>query len=198
MNERGDTTLFVCSVMLVLTGLVVLCAAELKRNFNLLERRTHLMLCVKETKGELHGFIKIMGQTNWALKNITKIQIISLFIPGLQAIAGNANNVKRAIKVYQKLQLLLYLKKMAELKQKSCPIDPKLLLSPFQLNLLDFKRGLSGVALIRSNEWTYYFLHKPYVLGLTVHAQGFESMRPQIRYTVKESAVTSYFLSSFP
>ena len=156
------------------------------------------MLCMKETKGEVHQYLKFMGRTNWALKNVTKAQLVALFIPGFQVAAVKADKLKKIIQTIQNAHLILYYKKLTELKTKSCPLDPRLFMTPFHVTLAGYKRGLKGTATLRSNEWTYYFLQKPYALGLTINVRGYEDIRPSIKYTIKESAVTSSFLSSFP
>ena len=70
MNQKGEVTLITTLLMFILLGIVLLSSLELKSSFRKLQRRTELFLCVKETKGEINLFLKFMGRTNWAIKNM--------------------------------------------------------------------------------------------------------------------------------
>ncbi len=197
MNEKGDSTLFCVLLLLALSGLVILCSLELHKSYRLLEKRTEILLCMKETKGEFQRYFAFMGRTNWAIKNIRKAQLIAFLIPGLQAAALNADKIKKIIIHAQDLSLLAYFNKLNELKNKGCPLDPRMLLTPFELEVRGYKRDLQSAAILRNEEWTYLFLHLPYGFSLTIEASQYESLGPKIDYLFKESEVTSSFLSSF-
>jgi hypothetical protein len=186
MNQRGEATLLCVFVLIALSGLVTLCGLRLQHSFSNMKKRTELFLCVKETKGELHRYLKFMGRTNWALKNTTRAQLVALFIPGLQGAAVNADKIKRIIKAAQSAGLIFYYKKLNELKGKGCTLDPRMALTPFELSGKGYKRGLDDRALIRSEKWTYIYLSKPYLLTLEVQAAGMEAINPRIRYIAEE------------
>ncbi len=186
MNQRGEATLLCVLILVVLSGLVTLCGLRLQHSFSILKKRTELFLCVKETKGELHSYMKFMGRTNWVLINTTRAQLVALFIPGLQGAAVNADKLKRIVKAAQNTSLVLYYKKLAELKSRGCPLDPRMVLTPFEVSGKGYKRGLDDRALIRSEKWTYIFLSKPYLLTLEIQSRGYEAINPRIKYIAEE------------
>lgn len=192
MNQKGEITLMSCFLIMALTSLVLLCALELRKSYRLLERRTHLFLCVKETKGEFHSFMKFMGRANWAIKNINRASLIMIFIPGLQKVALDAQKAKKYIQYVQNGKIVSYLKTLKDLKGKQCPLDPRMFLTPFKV-----KRDPYGALVLREKEWTYYFLSKPYFLGLKVSADRWERVQPKINYRTEEKAARlSSLLSS--
>jgi hypothetical protein len=197
MNQRGDSTLFCILLLLALSSLVILCSLELKRSFSLLEKRAHILLCVKETKGEINRYLKFMGRTNWAIENINRARLIMMLIPGLQGAALSGDKLKDALIHLQDASLILYFKTINDLKKRSCPIDPRMLLTPFEIELKGYKRDLEGAAKLRKKEWSYYFLHLPYAVSLEVTASSYKRIKPKIKYQFKESEVTSSLLSSF-
>jgi hypothetical protein len=182
MNQRGETTLLSCFLLFTLMSIVLLCALELSKSFRQTERRSHLFLCVKEIKGEHHHFLKFMGRTNWGIKNINRTSLIMLFIPGLQGVASNAQKAKKYLQHTQELRLISYLKTLSKLKARSCPMDPRMLITPFKL-----KRNTDGALRLKEEKWTYYYFSKPYLISLKVDATGFESIRPTITYLSEES-----------
>lgn len=197
MNEKGEVTIFCVLILVALSGLLTLTGLELQRSFRLLQNRTELFLCVKETKGEFNNYMKFMGRTNWLLKNTSRAQLVMFLIPGLQGAAMNADRLKRVVKHIQNATLVVYTKKMIDLKNKGCPLDPQMLLTPFELSLKGYKRGIDDTAILRKKEWTYYFLKKPYLLTLKINAQGFERIHPEIKYKAMEKgAMLSSLLSS--
>ena len=197
MNQRGEVSLLCVLVIFTCASLVMLSALELKKNYRLLEKRTELYLCAKETKGEIHEFMTFMGRTNWGIKNLNRASLIMIFIPGMQGAAMDAQKVKKYLKYAQNLRLVSYLKTMKSLKGKSCPLDPQLFLTPFHLGTEVFDRDSEGAAQLRKNEWTYYFLSKPYLLTLTIKGTSFERVNPKITYISEEKgAKLSSLLSS--
>lgn len=197
MNQRGDSTLFCILLLFALSSLVILSSLELKRSYSLLKKRAHILLCVKETKGELHEYLKFMGRTNWAIENINRFSLITIFIPGLQGASLSGDKLKKALMHLQDAHLLLYFKTINELKERGCPIDPRQLLTPFELGIKGHKRDLEGAAKLRKKKWDYYFLELPYAIKLEVTGTNYKRVSPQIKYHFKESEVTSSFLSSY-
>lgn len=186
MNQKGEVTLMSVLIVLGLMGLVLLCGLELRKNFKLLEKRTKLYLCVKETKGEHHEFLEFMGRTNWGIKNINRLALIMLFIPGLQGVAANADRAKEVLKSLQTLRLISYLKTLSSLRNKGCPLDPRMFMTPYKLGGSIFQRDVEGAAILKEKEWTYYYFSKPYLLNLKVNARGLEATKPRIEYLAEE------------
>lgn len=199
MNEKGEVTLLGIFILVTLTGVLILCQLELRNSFRLLQKRTNLFLCVKETKGELNEYLKFMGQTNWAIKNINKAKLVMLVIPGLQGASFNTEKARKLIMHLQNLRLVSYLKTLSSLKSKGCPIDPIMPITPFKISLTSYQRDMHGAAILRKEEWTYYYSHGPYVLTLKTNTQGYLNLSPKIKFQTKELEVKSRLtsLSSF-
>ena len=197
MNQRGDVTLLSCLCLFAMMCLVLLCSLELRKSYRLMEKRTKLFLCVKETKGEHHNFMKFMGQTNWGIKNINRASLIMFVIPGLQGAATNARRAKKYLEYSQEVRLVAYLTTLASLKRKGCPVDPRMFKTPFALGSRLLKRDGEGVAILKEEKWTYYYFSKPYFLSLEVNASGYQSVKPIIQYVAEEKMGTlSSLLSS--
>lgn len=193
MNQKGEITLFSCLLILTLSGLVLLCTLELQKSFGLLQKRTQLFLCVKETKGEFHHFMKFMGRTNWAIKNINRASLIMAFIPGLQKAALDAQKAKKYLQYIQNARVVSYLKTLKDLSGKSCPLDPRMFITPFKIG----KRDENGATILREEKWTYYYFSKPYLLSLKINAKNWERINPKIKYQAQEKAAKlSSLLSS--
>lgn len=188
MNQKGEATLISCLFILALTSIVLLAALELKKSFRLLEKRTHLFLCTKETKGELHEFMKFMGRTNWGIKNLNRASIIMIFIPGTQGLALDAQKLKKYLQYVQNARVISYLKTLNELRKKECPLDPRMFITPFELSASALKRDATGAIKLREKKWTYGYFSKPYFLTIKVEASGWERPQPKIRYTSEEKA----------
>lgn len=197
MKERGEATLFGILALVVLSGVLLLCSLELAKSFQLLQKRTHLFLCVKETKGELNNYLRLMGRTNWAIKNINLAKWVMIFIPGMQGVAMNADKMKEVLIQYQNISLPLYLHKLHQIKKNKCTLDPRMYMTPYELGGMGYKRGISGSAKLRKMKWTYYYLNLPYALSMEIDALNQEQLAPKIKYKTTESGVKSFSLSSF-
>lgn len=197
-NQKGEAVLFCALILIALSGLLTLCGLSLQHHFSLMKKRTHLFLCTKGTKGELNLYLKSIGRLNWLLKNTSKAQAVAIFYPPLWAVVGNAEKLKRLAKVLQAAELARYETQITRLKARGCPIDPQLILTPYQLGTdLGFQRSSGGAAIKRKQEWSYYFLEKPYVLTLKVNTTKNESIKPKILYeTTEKGAILSSLLSS--
>jgi hypothetical protein len=198
MNQKGEGILFCLFILVVLSGLLTLCGLELERSFRLLQKRTHLFLCVKETKLEIYHYLKLNGRTNWALNHLAEAQLVAMFIPGLQGMALNAEKLKKALKTIQNVTLATYLNKMTKLKMKGCPIDHRMVITPFILTLTGYQRGAQGQIKLRRQKWTYSFVKPPYQLQLAINAESWESPHPVIRFQAKETGVILSSLSYSP
>jgi hypothetical protein len=199
MKERGEITLTAIFCLILLTSLLALTILKLEHSFDLLQRRTHLFLCAKETSGEMKRYLTFMGRTNWGIKNAQRASLIMVFIPGLQGGAAQADKVKKILIHTQELSLIAYLKKLNDLKKKGCPLDPRILITPFELAGFGYKRDLNERAKLREKEWTYYLLKKPYLLELSFNTAGMERINPKIKMNAKEKGAkfSSLFFSPY-
>ena len=198
MNQRGEMNLVFVLLVAGLSSLLILCAMNLHRSFRLLEKRTELFLCVKETEGEMVRYMKFMGRTNWALKNIRRAQAIMVFIPGLQGVALDAEKLRDAIILVQDASLIPYMKKLSELKLRGCPLDPRLLKTPFQLGPRGYLRGFSKQAKLRNGKWTYHYISLPYSISVEWNAAAYEAVRPLlIRNSSEKTAKLSSIFASY-
>jgi hypothetical protein len=193
MNQKGEAILFFVLVLVLISGLLTLCGLELQHSFSLLQKRTSLFTCVKETKGEIHRYLKFMGRTNWALKNTSSAQLITVFIPGLQGAALSAEKVKKAIKQLQTGALLNYYVQLQRLKIKGCPLDPRMLQSPFTIKAMKYQRDTSERTILRSSSWTYLYSSGPYLLTLKINAEKYNAMNPQIYFEAREKVARLSF-----
>jgi hypothetical protein len=196
MNQRGEITIASCLLILAFSSLVILSALELKRSFRQLEKRTKLFLCAKETKGELHVFMKFMGRTNWAIRNTNRASLIMVFIPGLQGAAMDAQKLKKALQYAQEARLVSFLKTLRDLKGRGCPLDPRMFITPFELGSRLLARDNEGAANLRKKTWTYYFLLKPYALAIETRSDDWEAVQPRITYLTSEKGAMLSSLSS--
>ncbi len=195
MNQKGEVSLMGILVLVVLTGIVMLGALELEHSYRKLQHRTQLFLCTKEAKEELALYLRFMGKTNWAIKNTHRAGMIMIFIPGLQGASMNAEKIKRIIIKLQNLKLASYLKTLRNLTQKSCALDPRMFITPFNLGPLGYQRTSEGVALLRKNQWSYLFHEPPYALSLKIQLLTLESLKPKIQFITEERGGKLSFLS---
>jgi hypothetical protein len=191
MNQRGEVGILFAAGLTAMTGLTLLLALELQRDFNLIKKRTHLFLCTKQTKGELVQYLEFMGRTNWALQNINRVQIIAAFIPGLQGAALSSEKAKKLIQRLQDARYLQYKSSVLGLSNKKCPLDPKLIQGPFEMMTLMLKRNSQGLVILRSSSWSHVFYVPPYLIKLNFKAQDWESLRPVIGVSYQESKGSS-------
>ena len=198
MNQRGEMNLVLVLIVVALTSVMILCALRLQRSFSLMQKRTELFLCVKETEGELVRYMKFMGRTNWALKNIQKAQLIAVFFPPLLPLVGSAEKLRKALKLLQDVSLIPFVKKLSELKSRGCPLDPRLFKTPFELGLTGYQRGSYGRAKIRNEKWTYYYVSYPYTITVEWNAGAYEAVWPVLtRNSSEKTAKLSSILSSY-
>lgn len=199
MKERGEITLTAIFCLLLLSSLLVLTTLKLEHSFKLMTSRSKLFLCAKETRGEMERYLIFMGRTNWGIKNAKRASLIMAFIPGLQGGALQADKVKKILMSAQNVTRVAYLKKLNELREKGCPIDPRLLITPFEMSLTDYVRDINDRAKIRERKWSYYLLKKPYLLELSFDATRYERINPRIKVIASEKGAkfSSLFFSPY-
>lgn len=158
-----------------------------------MEKRTALFLCTKEVKGEFNLYMKFMGRTNWAIKNLKRASLVMMFIPGLQGAAANAEKTKEYLKYSQTLRQVSYMKTLANIARKNCPLDPRMYKSPFKLS-----RDKNDALQLAEEKWTYIYFLRPYALTIKIDAQNFESIHPQMKYLIEEKLERSSFPLRLP
>ncbi len=191
MNQKGDTTMFSIFFLMTISGLLILGTLELQRNLELLKRRSKLFLCTKIAKSELDKHLRYLSRTNWALKNISRANLLAIFIPGFQGASLSSSRLKKLIKTYQHLELLRYLNKLREMGIKGCSVDPKMFKTPFEINLSGYKRNIDETIKQREEKWEYQFVHSPFQLNLKIHSPKSVNLKPQINYSVEERPAMS-------
>ena len=189
MNERGEITLLSCLLILGLTGIVFLSTLELQRSFSQLKARTTLLLCTKETKGELNEFLIFMGRTNWGIQNLQRAKWIALIFPGAKLASQSAEKLKKFLQSSQEARLIYHLKILRNLQLKGCPLPLMLLKTPFETNGPILKRNQNGSVKLRSLKWNYHFFVRPYEIHLSVLAREWEKISPQVEYVVEDKPV---------
>lgn len=194
MNQRGEVTLISCFLLLIVTSILILGSLELTRSFRLLEKRSRLLLCVKETKGEMNDFLVFMGRTNWGVKNVNRLGLIMLFIPGLQGGAVKAQKAKKYLQYIQEARVTSYLVTLSKLKKRGCPLDPRMMLTPLMLGDRLLKRDAEGAAILREPTWNYLYLLRPYLIEIKISAGQWERPVPKLSYEASEKRVMSSFL----
>ncbi len=180
MNQKGEATLFCAMGLLCLVGLFLLAHLSLRKTYRQMQIRTSLFLCVKESKGEIKNYLTFMGQTNWGIKNLNRVSWIAAVIPGLQGVASSAENAKRFLIFTQEMKYVSYMQKWASLKSKGCPLDLRVVTTPYTRNLLSYSRDSEDAAVLKEPKWSYLFIKKPYALGLSFKAEGLEQITPQV------------------
>ena len=198
MNQKGEVTLLSIMLLIGMMSILTLQALKLRQSMRLLQKRNELFLCVKESKGELNKYLKFMGRTNWGIKNVRRASLIMAFIPGLQGGALQAEKVKKILIQIQNLSLIPYLKKIKDLKAQGCPIDPRMLITPFEINPKGYARDSMDAARLRNKRWSYYFVSLPYALKLEVDSNQLEAIGPRIFFQASESAEKLSSLWSSP
>jgi hypothetical protein len=194
MNQRGEITVLGSLLILCLTAIVILAALELERSFKKLEARTKILLCAKETKGELNELLTLMGRTNWGIKNLHRIKIISILFPGAFSATQSAEKVKKGLQKIQNLRMMLHLKKISGLKLKGCPLDTGLVQTPFETDGLILRRNQEGGVRLRSAKWEHHLFLRFYKIQLMVVATEWEVLSPRLDFKFKDSPVRSSFL----
>ncbi len=174
-------------MMLCLSSLVILSALELERSFKKLKNRTTLLLCTKEAKGELDELLTLMGRTNWAIKNVERVKLISMLFPGTQIASKSAEDIKRGIQWIQNIRMVSHLRKIASFKKKGCPLDPYLIQTPFEIRGATLKREQDGSIKLRRSKWTHHFILRPYVIHLNVKLKNWEASSPLLEIYAEDN-----------
>jgi len=172
--------LFQASLTSLLLSLGLLLILLTSHHFQQMKARGELMLCLKETKGELHLFMTHIEKTNWAIKHIDKAKYL-IFIPGLQAAAANTERAKELIKKYQDFTLARYLLKLS-LLQKRCRQSPQSFKTPYEISMKGFRRKFNGTTIWR-NKWKTQIIGKFEVAQIQIKEKKASRMKPEFQYS---------------
>lgn len=177
-----------CSVLLSKGVLLILLN---QYHFQEIKARGELMLCLKETKGELHQFIVSVEKLNWAINHIDKAKYL-IFIPGLQGVAVNAEKAKKLIQRYQDFTLGQYLLKLAGL-QKRCRLSAHAFMTPYQISPKGFKRQFDGTTQWRRDKWNTHILGQLELAQIEIKSKKINRLNPEINYlySIKKANVWS-------
>ncbi|MBT4793357.1 MAG: hypothetical protein HON90_17430 [Halobacteriovoraceae bacterium] len=165
MNERGSTTLFGISLLILISLIGLHILSKRINEHKDLHSKQSLLLCTKKINGETQQYIKKIQRYNKALKLLTLGKAISLFIPG--ANVATSSGMRQAIKVLKLIQLKLafsYVKNITIEFNKHCYFSPNLLITPFQYKLVGFSRNKFNEALPRGNKWKIKTLKGKYII----------------------------------
>lgn len=185
LNQRGDTTLLFTLAVVILSSLMILLSLELRHELKLLKIRKELFLCTKEAKGEVKLYLQFMGRTNWGIRNASRVNMVAFWVPG---VTGSTETVKRTLKAMQLVRLGSYLKTLATLQRKGCPLDPRMMLTPFEFGADGFTRDLEEGAKLRKLQWSYYFIGPPYALSVDINATKLDGVWPEVTFKTSEKA----------
>jgi hypothetical protein len=95
----------------------------------------------------------------------------------------------------QEVKMTSYLKKLSDLRSKTCAIDPRMYITPFKLGSRLLARDGEGAAILRETKWTYGFFSRPYFISIKIDATGLERTRPKIDFVTEEKLAKLSFLS---
>lgn len=113
-------------------------------------------LCIKEYNGVLQSYVSFMQKSNWAIKNIDRIDKVLWPFPSLKLASGATKSIEVALKRMQEVKTISVLQKFVTLKRKNCPISPNALIPPYNV----VKRSPNGEARLRRKKWQLIFFGK--------------------------------------
>lgn len=173
--------LYLAALVSLLLSLGVLLFLLTHHQFKQMKARGDLMLCLKEVKGELHDFIILTERMNWAIKHIDKAKYL-VFIPGLQAVAANAEKTKKYIQKYQDFTLTQYLLKLTKLKRR-CHMSPSSFMTPYQITVSGFRRHFDGTTQWRNEQWSLQILGQVELAQIQIKDKKSAQQKPQVTYS---------------
>jgi len=155
MNQKGEATLTLILLMVVINSVLLLYGLRLHHNWQKIEARSKIFLCTKEIKEETVLFVENIEKLNWLIRNTDKAEKVAYFIPFVWAYIGKAKKIKLVAKSLQLKSLTQYLITLKNIKKKNCPIPLKDFISPYKLGMnLGFQRDQFEQTLLRKNKWT--------------------------------------------
>lgn len=187
--------IFLASLTSLLLSMMLLLLLLTHHQLGELKARGELMLCLKESKGELHQFITHIEKINLAIVYLDKGKYLIL-IPGLAAVATNTERAKKIIQKYQDLKLGQHLIQMTRL-HKRCPQAPQTFLTPYQIGALGFKRHFNGTTIWRK-KWSTYTRGRKEVASIFIKEKNTMRLKPKITYqfSIKKANAWSLLPSS--
>lgn len=165
MNERGSTSFFGIGIIMVCALLTLFL---IKKRIDMTKKNEALqkiLLCAKESNGQLKEFFDQIETSNKVLKALTVTEYSSTAIPIYGVVASkSAAQAKKVIKGVQIGFLISYLNNLRLLAQKECYLTPLAYRTPFELQLTGFKRNQFDEAKRRGDTWNYSNLSKTNII----------------------------------
>ena len=186
MNQRGEVLLTSCLVIFLGSLLFLLAILEVKKSFHNLQKRSKIILCTKEMKGEIKNLLIFTGRANWAIKNINRAEIIMTIFPDLRVGKIGAKGLKKSIKVMQNLKVISFLKFVTLSNQKGCPFNMAMFKTPFKRRGISLKRNINGGLILRKKTWKYHLRLSPYNIKMTIKTRNWESLFPKVDFYFQE------------
>lgn len=152
-NQKGNTTFFGMLLLTFISCIFIHFIYSEQKNYLEIKDRSRVFLCQKKIIDSTEKFIKNVELLNLAIRSRTAIQIVALFFPGINLAALSSTQLKEIVQLKQRLELVAYMKNLEGLKLKKCSFEKNAYKTPYELNLLDFKRTSSGEAIIRERQW---------------------------------------------
>jgi len=171
-------TFYALSLLLFLS-LTILLGLSLVLNYKKQKARSELFVCVKKVKLLSQKHLEIMGKTSWAIKNLDTFAKITLFIPGFQSGSLKAEELKKALMVYQEAEDKKFIAQLLRLNGANCLIKPQFLSGFFQHSGVLLLRQKS-LPIFRELKWEVTFQNFYSTLSLEFFIKKFSSIHPRI------------------
>lgn len=154
-NQKGSfdlVSLFLTSGLLFLLSYYTIRRIE---QWQIMKKNFKQIICVKNFHQQTKDIIKFVHTLNTIIASETALQIASSFFPVTWLAGKSLQQVKKATKILQKTKVAFYIKEIGQITLKGCPIDPRSLKSPFQLDLktISLKRTPIGTTKLRKKKW---------------------------------------------
>jgi predicted neutral ceramidase superfamily lipid hydrolase len=123
-------------------------------NLKNIRERSLVYLCAKEFHQKQNSFIDKIETINLALISSQYLKFVTLLIPGSFVLTNaSSKEIEIMLKKLQDLLLISYLKNLAMLKKKSCPLPLDSYKTPYVLSGLVFERNLNHQTVLRKLSW---------------------------------------------
>lgn len=152
-NQKGNTTFFGMLLLTFISCIFIHFIYSEQKNYLEIKDRSQVFLCQKKIIDNTEKLIKNIELLNLAIKSRTAIQIIALFFPGVNLTTLSTTQLKEIIQLKQRFELVAYMKNLGALELKKCSFEKNVYKTPYELNLLDFKRNSSGETILRDRQW---------------------------------------------
>jgi len=158
LNQKGEVTSVTILFFILLFGAVVLYGYSKILIVNKVQNRLKFTLCIKEYNEATKQVIRRIGKGNKLIKLIVVGETATIAATGGSATAAKAATkyAKKLLKLKQTVHHFSYMKNIATLQRKKCPL-------PITSNITLYKlknEGLFEQRNLRRKEWKVVFLQK--------------------------------------